>query len=257
MKDLKGKTVLITGATSGIGKAAAYKFAENGSRLILIARRKDRLEKISKELEVKFKTEILTAEADVRYFEIVKTVVNGLSDDWNKIDILINNAGLARGFSTLFDGSVSDWNEMIDTNIKGLLYVTRCVVPLMLRNNSGHVINIGSVAGREVYPSGNVYCATKHAVDAITKGLRMELVDTPVKVTTIDPGLVRTEFSMVRYRGDSDKAEVAYSGMKPLTPEDVAEAIIFSATRNDNFVVAQMVLLPKAQASTMIIDRKN
>lgn len=257
MIDLKEKTVLITGATSGIGKAAALKFAENRSNLILVARRKDRLEEISGKLSAVYKIKVYTVVADVRNFESVKMFSETFPYEFKKIDILVNNAGLARGFSNIADGSVDDWNEMIDTNVKGLLFVSKCIVPLMLKNNSGHIINIGSVAGREVYPNGNVYCATKHAVDAITKSLRMELVSSPVKVTTIDPGLVETEFSMVRYRGDSDKAGKVYSGMKPLTPEDVADAIIFAATRNENFVVAEMVLLPKSQASSMIVDRKN
>lgn len=257
MIDLKEKTVLITGATSGIGKAAAFKFAENRSNLILVARREDRLEEISGKLSADYKIKVHTVIADVRNFESVKKFSETLPYEFKKIDILVNNAGLARGFSNIADGSVDDWNEMIDTNVKGLLFVSRFIVPLMLKNNSGHIINIGSVAGREVYPNGNVYCATKHAVDAITKSLRMELVSTPVKVTTIDPGLVETEFSMVRYRGDPAKAGKVYSGMKPLTPEDVADAIIFAATRNENFVVAEMVLLPKSQASSMIVDRKN
>ncbi|MFZ1322427.1 MAG: SDR family NAD(P)-dependent oxidoreductase [Ignavibacteria bacterium] len=257
MIDLKEKTVLITGATSGIGKAAAFKFAENKSNLILVARRKDRLEEISGKLSAEFKIKVHPVIADVRNFESVKKFSETLPDDFKKIDILINNAGLARGFSNISDGSVEDWNEMIDTNVKGLLYVSRCIVPIMLENNSGHIINIGSVAGREVYPNGNVYCATKHAVDAITKSMRMELVGTPIKVTTIDPGLVKTEFSQVRYRGDTERSEVVYKGMKPLSPEDVAEAIIFAATRNENFVIAEMVLLPNAQASAMIVDRKN
>ncbi|HQY52985.1 MAG TPA: SDR family NAD(P)-dependent oxidoreductase [Ignavibacteria bacterium] len=256
MIDLKEKTVLITGATSGIGKAAAFKFAENKSNLILVARRKERLDEISEILSTEFKIKVHSIKADVRNYESVKAFIESLPDDFKKIDILINNAGLARGFSNISDGSVEDWDEMIDTNVKGLLYVSKCIVPLMIKNNSGHIINIGSVAGREVYPNGNVYCATKHAVDAITKSLRMELVSSPIKVTTIDPGLVETEFSLVRYRGDSIKAGVVYSGMKPLTSEDVAEAIIFAVTRNDNFVVAEMVLLPKAQASSLIVNRE-
>jgi len=256
MIDLNEKTVLITGATSGIGKAAAFKFAENKSNLILVARRKERLDEISEILSTEFKIKVHSINADVRNYETVKAFIESLPDDFKKIDILINNAGLARGFSNISDGSVEDWDEMIDTNVKGLLYVSKCIVPLMIKNNSGHIINIGSVAGREVYPNGNVYCATKHAVDAITKSLRMELVSSPIKVTTIDPGLVETEFSLVRYRGDSIKAGVVYSGMKPLTSEDVAEAIIFAVTRNDNFVVAEMVLLPKAQASSLIVNRE-
>ena len=257
MSILKGKNVLITGATSGIGKAAAVKFAENNSNLILIGRRKDRLAELSDQLVSDYKIKVEFIQADVRDYKSLSRIIESQSELFKNTDILINNAGLARGFSHISGGDISDWDEMIDTNIKGLLYVSRCIVPFMIKNNSGHVINIGSIAGREVYPNGNVYCATKHAVDAITKGLRMELVNTDIKVTTIDPGLVETEFSLVRNRGDAEKAGAAYTGMKPLTPEDVAEAIIFAASRNENFVVAEMVLLPKAQASVMVIDRKN
>ncbi len=256
MKNLKNKIVFITGATSGIGKSAAYSFAELGSNLILAARRKDRLKIISQDLKSEFGIDVVTLEMDVRDYDDVKNKIDSLTDDWKKIHILLNNAGLARGLSSVQDGSVKDWNEMLDTNVKGVLHVSKCVIPLMLKNNSGHIINIGSIAGKEVYPMGNVYCASKHALDAITKSMRMELVDTPVKVSTIDPGLVETEFSEVRFRGDKEKAKTTYKGLKPLTPEEIAEAIIFTATRNANFVVAEMVLFPKAQASTRDIVRK-
>ena len=256
MKDLKGKKVLITGATSGIGKASVYKFAEHGADIVILARRKERLAEISEDLMKNYSIKVMTITADVRNFDNVSDAINSLQGEWSEIDILLNNAGLARGFSNIQDGSVQDWNEMIDTNIKGLLFVTKLVIPLMLKRNTGHIINIGSIAGREVYPNGNVYCATKHAVDAITKSLRMELVSTPVKVTTIDPGLVETEFSLVRYRGDSGKAKKTYEGLTPLIPEDVAECVLFAATRNDNLVIADMVLLPKSQANTMVLDRK-
>lgn len=256
MKNLKGKIVLITGATSGIGKASAYKFAELGCDLVLAARREERLEKISEELKTKFGIDVLTKILDVRSFEDVKNMTDGLDGKWRKIYLLMNNAGLARGMSSVKDGSVLDWNEMIDTNVKGLLYVSKCIIPLMLDNKEGHVINIGSIAGREVYPNGNVYAGTKHAVDAITKSMRMELLDSPVRVSTIDPGLVETEFSVVRHRGDEEKAKLTYEGYKPLTPEDIAEAVIFAATRNDNFVVAEMVVFPKAQAGVRDVYRK-
>ncbi|MCY7361429.1 MAG: SDR family NAD(P)-dependent oxidoreductase [Ignavibacteria bacterium] len=260
MKNLKGKTVFITGATSGIGKSAAYNFAEHGANLILAGRRADRLEEISKDLTNKYSVKVNTIVMDVQNYEEVKNSINDLinsnsNKEWQTIDILLNNAGLARGLSKIQDGSVEDWNEMIDTNVKGLLYVSKCIIPFMVKNNSGHIINIGSVAGREVYPMGNVYCATKHAVDAITKSMRMELLETNIKVTTIDPGLVETEFSLVRYRGDEEKAKTAYNNFKALTPDDIAEAIIFAATRNDNFVVAEMVLLPQKQASTRDVLR--
>jgi len=258
MKNLKGKTVFITGATSGIGKSAAYNFAEHGANLILAGRRADRLEEISKDLINKYSVKVNTIVMDVQNYEEVKKNINELvnsNSNWQTIDILLNNAGLARGLSKIQDGSVEDWNEMIDTNVKGLLYVSKCIIPFMVKNNSGHIINIGSVAGREVYPMGNVYCATKHAVDAITKSMRMELLETNIKVTTIDPGLVETEFSLVRYRGDEEKAKTAYNNFKALSPDDIAEAIIFAATRNDNFVVAEMVLLPQKQASTRDVLR--
>ncbi|MEO8210662.1 MAG: SDR family NAD(P)-dependent oxidoreductase [bacterium] len=257
MKNLKNKIVFITGATSGIGKSAAYGFAELGSNLILAARRKERLDEISGDLQLRFNIDVLTLTMDVQNYDEVKSKVDSISDDWKKIEVLINNAGLARGMGSVKDGSVQDWNEMIDTNVKGLLYVSKCVIPLMLKNDFGHIINIGSIAGREVYPNGNVYCASKHAVDAITKSMRMELLDTPVKVSTIDPGLVETEFSLVRNRGDAQKAKTTYKGLKPLTPEDITEALIFTATRNDNFVVAEMVLFPKAQAGTRDILRNS
>jgi NADP-dependent 3-hydroxy acid dehydrogenase YdfG len=257
MKNLKGKIVFITGATSGIGKASAYKYAELGASLILAARRTDRLKNISQDLKSVFNIKVNEIEMDVRNYEEVMKKISGFTEEWKNIDILVNNAGLARGLSKIQDGSAEDWNEMIDTNVKGLLYVSKCVIPLMMKNKSGHIINIGSIAGREVYPMGNVYCATKHAVDAITKSMRMELLGTGIKVTTIDPGLVETEFSIVRYRGDSEKAKSAYAGLIPLTPEEIAEAVIFASTRNDNFVVAEIVLMPLAQGGTRDIVRNN
>ncbi len=257
MKNLKGKIVFITGATSGIGKASAYKYAELGASLILAARRTDRLKNISQDLKSVFNIKVNEIEMDVRNYEEVMKKISGFTEEWKNIDILVNNAGLARGLSKIQDGSAEDWNEMIDTNVKGLLYVSKCVIPLMMKNKSGHIINIGSIAGREVYPMGNVYCATKHAVDAITKSMRMELLGTGIKVTTIDPGLVETEFSIVRYRGDSEKAKSAYTGLIPLTPEEIAEAVIFASTRNDNFVVAEIVLMPLAQGGTRDIVRNN
>ena len=257
MKDLKDKVVFITGATSGIGRSAAIKFAECGSKLILAARRKERLDSLKSELTEKFGVDVITIVLDVRNYPDVEKAVSGLDEDWSKIEVLLNNAGLARGFSKVHEGSLDDWNEMIDTNVKGLLFVSKCVIPLMINNKAGHVINIGSIAGNEVYPNGNVYCASKHAVDAITKGMRMDLSGTAVRVTTIDPGLVETEFGLVRYRGDVDKAKTAYVGMQPLSPDDVADAIVFAATRDENVVVAQIVLLPVAQASAMVVSRES
>ncbi len=256
MKNLKNKIIFITGASSGIGKASAYAFAKHGARLILAARRISRIKKIADELSKKYSIKVLPLQMDVQSYDEVKITIKKIPSEWKRIDILINNAGLSRGLNKIQDGILKDWEEMIDTNVKGLLYVSKEVIPLMLKNKSGHIINVGSIAGREVYPGGNVYCASKHAVDAITKGMRIDLNGTPVRVSTIDPGLVETEFSRVRYRGDKKKAEKTYKGLKPLGPEDVAEAIEFIATRDENTLVAEMLLLPKAQASSTIVRRE-
>jgi NADP-dependent 3-hydroxy acid dehydrogenase YdfG len=256
VKSLKDKVVFITGASSGIGRAAAYAFAEAGAKLILAARRKNAIDETAEDLKNKFGTECYTAELDVREQKKVQEMIESLPSEWKSIEVLVNNAGLSRGLSKLHEGELRDWEEMIDTNIKGLLYVSRAVIPLMVSNKKGHVINIGSIAGHEVYPGGNVYCASKHAVDALTKGMRMDLIDTPVRVTTIDPGLVETEFSIVRFRGDEKKAKAPYKGMTPLTPEDVADAILYAATRNENVVIVEMILLPKAQASSTLVHRE-
>ena len=254
MKKLLNKTVLITGATSGIGRSTAYLLAEHGANIIIAGRRKERLDEAAGELN-KSGVKVYTMQLDVRNYDDVEKAVSELPDEWKKIDILINNAGLSRGLNKIHEGVLDDWEEMIDTNVKGLLYVSKCVIPLMLANNSGHVVNIGSIAGHEVYPAGNVYCATKHAVDAITKGMRMDLNGTGVKVTTIDPGLVETEFSNVRFRGDDERAKAVYKGMTPLTPDEVAEAILFVVTCSENMVVAEMILLPKDQASSTMVHR--
>lgn len=255
MTSLKNKIVLVTGASSGIGFSSARAFAKKGAKLILAARRIDRLNSLAKDLKKSFKTESLILMLDVRRSSKVKTAINKLPLKWKNIDILLNNAGLSRGLDKLHEGSIIDWEEMIDTNIKGLLYVSRSVIPLMAKSNSGHIINIGSIAGHEVYPKGNVYCATKHAVDAITKGMRMDLVDTDIRVTTIDPGLAETEFSKVRFRGNVNKAKAVYTGIRPLTPDDVADAVVYAATRPKNVVVAEMILLPNRQASSTVVHR--
>ncbi len=252
MNELKNKTVLITGASSGIGEACARRFAQAGCRLILAARREERLKKLASELKVE--THLLLLDVRDRY--AVEAAINELPKEWQKIDILLNNAGLSRGLDKIQDGNPDGWDEMIDTNVKGLLYVSRAVLPLMLKRNSGHIINIGSIAGHEVYPKGNVYCASKHAVDAITKGMRMDLVDTGVRVTTIDPGLVETEFSLVRFYGDVERATPVYQGYKPLTGDDIADAVLWSATRPAHVQIAEIIILPKAQASAMVVERK-
>ena len=256
MHNLKGKTVFITGASSGIGKAAAHMFARNKTNLILVARRAERIQELSIELKKKYKIDVFIGKLDVRSYSAVKKFVSKLPDKWKKIDILLNNAGLSRGLNKIQDGILADWEEMIDTNVKGLLYVSKEVIPLMLKNKRGHIINIGSIAGHEVYTAGNVYCASKHAVDAITKGMRMDLIDTPIKVSTIDPGLVNTEFSLVRYHGDKKRADNTYNGMTPLKAEDVAEAIEFIATRSKEVNVAEIILFPKAQAASTVVLRK-
>jgi 3-hydroxy acid dehydrogenase / malonic semialdehyde reductase len=256
MEKLENKIVLITGASSGIGFSCAAEFAKQGANLILAARRIERLKNISNVLRKKYKIEIKTIKLDVRMNTEVQKAIRSLPEKWKKIDILINNAGLSRGLDKIFEGKLIDWEEMIDTNVKGLLYVSREVIPKMVKRNSGHIINIGSIAGHELYQKGNVYCASKHAVDAITKGMRLDLNGTKIRVTTIDPGLVETEFSIVRYRGDKSKAETTYKGLEPLTPEDVADAVLYAATRKSNTVVAEMLLLPVAQASTYLVHRE-
>lgn len=253
---LKNKTVLITGATSGIGESTALTFAKQNCNLIITGRRKERLNELKKVIESKYKIKVLTLNFDIRKYAEVKKAISSLPTNFKNIDILINNAGLSRGLNKLQDGVLEDWEEMIDTNLKGLLYVTKEVMKIMLKNNSGHIINIGSIAGHEVYPAGNVYCASKHAVDAITKGLRMDLNGTGIRVSTIDPGLVETEFSIVRFRGDKKRAKKVYEGMTPLTPDDVADAILYAASRPQNIVVAEMILLPSAQANSMIVYRE-
>jgi serine 3-dehydrogenase len=252
---LSKNIVLITGASSGIGRSCARRFAEAGANLILVARRIERLRTLAAELKQHFNTNCLIHELDVRDRHAVTKVFNRLTSEWQSIDILINNAGLSRGLDKLYDGNFEDWEEMIDTNVKGLLYVSRVIIPGMVARKSGTIINIGSIAGHEVYPNGNVYCATKHAVDALTKGMRMDLVDTPVRVCTVDPGLVETEFSEVRFHGDKDRAKKVYQDMAPLTPDDIADAVFFAATRPPHVQIAEIILMPTAQASTTLVHR--
>ena len=256
MESLKNKVVLITGASSGIGKACAYAFAKEGAKLILTARRLERLNKISELLKKEYNIKVLTTEIDVRNYETVKKKFLNLPKEWQKIDVLVNNAGLARGFSTLFDGDVEHWEEMIDTNIKGLLYVTRQILPGMVKRTSGHIINIGSTAGHEVYKNGNVYCATKYAVNALTQSIRLDVLDKNIKVSTVDPGMVRTEFSDVRFSGDKEKVKKVYEGLIPLSAEDVAEAVLFCATRPSHVNINEVILTCTAQASSTQVYRK-
>jgi len=255
MNPLNNKIALITGASSGIGKACAAAFAAAGARVILSARRKNRLLELSADLKAKHGAETFIIELDVRDNKAVTLAFNRLPDEWQSIDVLVNNAGLSRGLDKLHEGSIEDWEEMIDTNVKGLLYVSRVVVPGMVARKSGTIVNIGSIAGHEVYPKGNVYCATKHAVDALTKGLRMDLVDTPIRVCTVDPGLVQTEFSEVRFRGDTERAKVTYKGYKPLQPEDIADAVMFCASAPPHVQIAEVLILPTAQSSTTLVHK--
>ena len=257
MTDLKKKTVLITGASGGIGFACAHAFAREGARLILTARRKQRLDALAKELKAKHGTEVYAIKLDVRKQPDVETAVKNLPKECQEIEVLLNNAGLSRGLHKLHEGKIEDWEEMIDTNVKGLLYVSRAVIPGMVARGHGTIINIGSIAGHEVYPGGNVYCASKYAVDAITRGLRMDLVDTPIRVCTVDPGLVQTEFSIVRFRGNDERAKNVYKGLQPLTPEDIADAVVYCATRPPHVQIAEMIVLPTAQASTTLVHRKS
>jgi 3-hydroxy acid dehydrogenase/malonic semialdehyde reductase len=252
MYNLKDKTVLITGASSGIGEACARKFADHGSRLVLLARRKDRLHQLTEALD----TDTYPVQLDVRNREAVDRAFSEMPRQWQAIDILINNAGLSRGLDKLHEGHIEGWEEMIDTNVKGLLYISRTVIPGMVERRRGHVINIGSIAGHEVYPGGNVYCATKHAVDALTKGMRIDLADTPVRVSTIDPGLVQTEFSEVRFYGDTDRAASVYRGYKPLRGEDIADAAVWIASRPDDVQIAEVIILPAAQASAAVVHKE-
>lgn len=256
MGALSNKIALITGATSGIGKACAEKFAKKGCNLILIARRKERIFIIANELERKYGIITKAILLDVRSYQNVKKAFKSLPEEWKKINYLINNAGLARGFSKVYEGEISHWEEMIDTNIKGLLYVTRQILPLMISNGHGHVINIGSTAGHEVYPSGNVYCATKFAVNALTQSIRIDVLDKNIKVSTVDPGMVETEFSLVRFSGDNEKAKSIYKGINPLHASDVANAVLFCATQPAHVNINEIIITPSAQASSTQIYRK-
>jgi NADP-dependent 3-hydroxy acid dehydrogenase YdfG len=244
MISLKNKTVLITGASAGIGKACAYAFAKEGANIIIGARRVERLEKV------------LAIKLDVANREEVVKSIAGLNDDWKNIDILVNNAGLGRGLNKLYEDNPEGWDEMIDTNVKGLLIVTKEVVKGMIERKDGHVINIGSIAGHQAYPGGSVYCATKHAVRAITESLRMETLEHKIRVSTVDPGMVETEFSDVRFYGDKEKAKNVYKGLKPLTGDDIAETVLFCATRPKHVNINEIIVMPSAQATAMIAHRE-
>jgi NADP-dependent 3-hydroxy acid dehydrogenase YdfG len=255
MTDLRNKIVCITGASAGIGEACARAFARAGSRLLLCARRLERLQELAPELRELGAPDIYPFALDVQDRAAVEQRFGGLPEEWRGIDILVNNAGLSRGLDTIQEGSIDDWEEMIDTNVKGLLYVSRAILPGMVARATGHVINIGSIAGHEVYPKGNVYCGTKHAVGAITKGMQLDLLGTGVRATTVDPGMVETEFSRVRFHGDDERAASVYRGLAPLTGEDVADAVLYCATRPAHVNVHEMILMPSAQASATMTHR--
>lgn len=255
MNRLKNKTVLITGATSGIGRSCARYFASEGAHLVLLARRAELLEEVKNELKKVTEGDIYTAPCDITSYEMVKNAAAALPEHLKKIDILVNNAGLAKGLEPLAEGLPENWDVTIDTNVKGLLYVTKEIVKGMIERNSGHVINIGSTAGHDVYPNGSVYCATKYAVKAITQTLRVELVATDIRVTTIDPGLVETNFSKVRFNGDIERAKNVYKGITPLTPDDVADAVVYAATRPPHVSINEMILTPVNQANSNFVHK--
>jgi len=255
MKELKNKTVFITGATAGIGKACAILFAKVGANLLLAARRIDKLKIFAEELRNTNNIKVKEIMLDVRNSQDVTDTLSSLDAQWKQIEILVNNAGLARGFEKIYEGKIEDWNEMIDTNIKGLLFVTRQVLPQMVERKSGHIINIGSIAGHETYPSGNVYAATKFAVNALSKSIRMDVLDKGIRVSSIDPGMVETEFSLVRFSGDKKRAKSVYSGLTPLTAFDIAETVLFCANRPDNVNINEIILTPLSQASTVHFHR--
>jgi len=253
---LRDKIVLITGASSGIGEACAIAFAAECANVILTARRLDRLSRLSKEISDRYQVNCHFMLLDVREREEIAKFIHNLPDNFKNIDILVNNAGLASGMAPMQEADFEDWDIMIDTNIKGLLNITRYVVPGMIERGSGHIINIGSIAGRQVYPQGGVYCATKFAVAAINQSLLIDLMDTPVRTSSVDPGLVETEFALVRFEGDKERASQVYAGMTPLTGQDVADAVIYVATRPAHVNIAEMLLVPADQASAYHVHRE-
>ena len=252
---LTDQCILITGASSGIGASCAHFFARAGAKLILTARRKEKLQALSDELKQQYQAQTLLLCVDIQDCQAVKTAIEGLPTDWRAVDVLINNAGLSRGLEKQYQSPIQDWEEMIDTNIKGLLYMTRTVVPGMVARGCGHVVNIGSIAARQTYAGGSVYCATKAAVKALSEGLKIDLLGTPVRVTNIEPGLVETEFSNVRFRGDEDRANSVYTGMTPLTPDDIADTILFAVTRPAHVNISEIFVMPTDQSSVAHVHR--
>jgi 3-hydroxy acid dehydrogenase/malonic semialdehyde reductase len=253
---LRDKIVFITGASSGIGASCARAFAAQGAKVLMCARRAERLQALSTELQKEHRIATHAFNLDVRDQPTVERAIAGLPTKWQAIEVLVNNAGLARGLEKLYEGKLDDWEEMIDTNVKGLLYVSRAVIPGMVKRGAGHVINLGSIAGLEVYPGGSVYCATKFAVRALSQGLRLDLLGTPLRVTNVEPGMVETEFSAVRFHGDQVRADKVYEGITPLTPDDIADAIVYAATRPPHVNIAEMLIMPTAQASATMAHRE-
>ncbi|HPY67727.1 MAG TPA: SDR family oxidoreductase [Bacteroidales bacterium] len=249
------KIVMITGATAGFGKASAKKFGKNGYKVIITGRRKEKLDDLEKELSA-MGAEVLSLNFDVRKRYETEDIIGSLPDEWKNIDILVNNAGLAVGMDHIDKGNIDDWERMIDTNIKGLLYVTRAVAPLMVSRNRGHIINISSIAGKEVYENGNVYCATKHAVTALSKAMRIDMLKSNIKVTNIAPGFAETEFSLVRFKGDKERAKNVYKGMEPLKAEDIADVIFFCANLPEHVCINELEITPTIQAAVGYTNRK-
>jgi serine 3-dehydrogenase len=255
---LADQVVFITGASTGIGAACARAFAAEGARLLLAARRLDRMRAVEPELRAAGAADVRLLALDVRDAGGVRQAVETLPSEWKEVEVLVNNAGLSRGLDKLYEGSQDDWDEMIDTNVKGVLHVNRAVVPLLVARGRGTVIHLGSIAGRQVYPGGNVYCASKHAVRALNEGLRLDLLGTGVRTATVDPGMVaETEFSLVRFHGDALRASTVYRGMTPLLPEDVAELVLYVATRPPHVNIAETVILPTDQASATNVYRRS
>lgn len=247
------KVAFVTGATSGIGRATAFELAKKGYHIIATGRRAERLQELKQELT---EVPVYTLEFDVRDKEATQQAVDSLPQEWRQIEVLVNNAGNAHGLSGIQNGSLDDWDAMIDINVKGLLYVSRAVLPLMLQHKKGHIVNIGSIAGKEVYPNGNVYCASKHAVDAISLGMRIDLVQEGIRVSEVNPGLVETEFSEVRFKGDKERAAAVYNGFQALQAQDIAEIISFIVTRPAHVNLAEVLVLPTAQAAATIVHKQ-
>jgi 3-hydroxy acid dehydrogenase/malonic semialdehyde reductase len=255
MISVQDKIVVITGASAGIGESCAKIFAQAGAKLILAARRLENLEKLAQSLKEKYQTETYLIQLDVRDRAAVEAAFSNLPEPWQTIEILINNAGLSRGLEKFHQASLDDWEEMIDTNVKGLLYVSRTIIPGMVDRGAGHIVNIGSIAGRAAYPGGHVYCGSKAAVRSISDGMKQDLLGTPLRVTEIQPGLVETEFSIVRFHGDSDRADKVYQDLTPLTPDDIADVVFFTVTRPPHVNISEVLLVPTDQANATLVHR--